>query len=258
MTTLSDFISKVKTTGLSKNNKYLVTIPKPNCVSSYAAADLQMVGLFCDQAQLPGLNISSTQNRTFGEVTEAPYEKLYDNITLNFYVDSNLEVKMFFDNWFNGMQNENTRLWAFYKDYISDLKIAVINEESREVYQVTLHEAYPKNIGAVQMDYAGKDVMKIQVAFNYKYWRSKRVGYAGPALAGDSYRNGITSNEGSGGFDYQGFLSSQGLTDLENFGFNIPTNYFNDFNSFQTTFKDQFGQVKEEVAQVASLVNRFF
>lgn len=260
MTTLSDFISQVKTNGLSKTNKYMVVMGRPTVVSSGAASNLERLCLFCDQVQLPGLNISSTQNRTFGEVREAPYEKLYESINMGFYVDANLEVKYFFDQWFAGMQDNYVRQWAFYKDYTTDITISVINDAGQTVYQVYLAEAYPKNISAVQMDYSGKDVMKIQVAMNYKYWRSSRVSYASEnsvqSKSAESYGNGYSLAEG--GFDYQGFLSSQGLTDLEKYGFNVPTNYFDDFKSFQTNFTDRYGQVKEEVAQVASLAGRFF
>jgi hypothetical protein len=37
---------------------------------------------------------------------------------------------------------------------------------------ISLYEAYPKTVSAIQLDYANRDVMKIQVTMMYKYWRS--------------------------------------------------------------------------------------
>lgn len=252
MTTLSDFISKVKTTGLSKTNKYMVFIGKPKVITAGSSSKLDMICMFCDQIQLPGLNFASIGNRTYGEYRETPYEKMYEGINLSFYVDSNLEVKYFFDQWVGGMQSNYDRQWAFYKDYITDIEINVINDQNDRVYSVKLYEAYPKNISPIQMDYSGKDIMKLQVAINYKYWRSSIVGYTKNA---ESYKTGIAATDG--GFNYTGFLSTQGLIDLEQCGFNIPNNYFTNFTDFQTVFTDQFGQVKEEVSQSASLSNSF-
>ena len=33
-------------------------------------------------------------------------------------------------------------------------------------------EAYPKSVGAVQMDYSSKEIMKIDVTMMFKYWRA--------------------------------------------------------------------------------------
>ena len=37
-------------------------------------------------------------------------------------------------------------------------------------YSVALYECYPKTIGSIQMDQASKDVMKLSVGMQYKYW----------------------------------------------------------------------------------------
>lgn len=250
MTTLNNFIQEIKSTGLAKNSKYMVTFVKPIVMSSGPSTDIRRIALFCDQTQLPGINISTSPNRTFGEVREAPYEKLYDPVNFSFYVDANLEVKYFFDQWMNGIQSTSTRAWSYYSEYTTTISILVYDEEEKEVYEVRLYEAFPKTLSSIQMDYAGKEIIKAQVTMAYRYWTSSIRG---------SLAQNKTQDANDGGFDINAMIGNQGRSNLEDFGFSIPSSYFSDFTSFQgefASFQDQFtdayGQVKEEVASVAS------
>lgn len=172
---LKDFISEIKKGSLARSNRFAIgfTPPKTTQKPYIGGADpatLRKVILFCDQVQLPGVNYSTVQNRVFGEFRETPYEKLFDNINMSFYVDNDMKVKSLFDNWINSIQDGTTRTFNYYDNYTTDMTIEVqdINDKTR--YQVKLFECYPKTIGSIQMDYASKDVMKLSVTMQYKYW----------------------------------------------------------------------------------------
>lgn len=167
---IQEFVSNVKQGSLARTNRFAVLFTPPAGVSS--AAPLNKVMLFCDSAQLPGANFSTTQNRAFGEFREVPYEKLYDQINLSFYVDTDMQVKYLFDEWQNAIYNPITRTFGYYKNYTTNMVIEVqdINDNSR--YEVALYECYPKTISNIQLDAGSKDVMKVTVGFQYKYWES--------------------------------------------------------------------------------------
>ena len=164
---LSRFIAQVKAGSMARANRFAVLFSPPSGVSP---ANMQNILLFCDTIQLPGTTYSTVQNRTFGEFREVPYERLYEPINMTFYVDVDMKVKTLFDNWINVVQNPNTRTFNYYEDYICDLSIEVqdINDNTR--YEVKLFECYPKSIGAVQLDNASKDPMKLSVTLQYKYY----------------------------------------------------------------------------------------
>lgn len=169
---IQEFVSQVKSGGMARTNRYAVLFTPPSGVSS---ASLQKILLFCDQVQLPGSNFSTVQNRTFGEFREVPYERIYDNITMSFYVDTEMKVKELFDNWQNLISNPQTRTYNYYNNYITNMVIEVqdINDKTR--YSVTLWECYPKTISSIQLDYNSKDIMKISVGMQYKYWTAEPV-----------------------------------------------------------------------------------
>jgi len=166
MAKLNDFISQVKHNGMARTNRYVVYFNLP-WENDYALRD---VLLFCDQVQLPGTNFNTADMRTYGETRKAPYERLYEDINMSFYVDKEMKNKLLFDRWFNQIQNPWTRTFNYYDNYRTDIVIEVQDLKDQSRYGIKLFEAYPKSMGAVQLDYAGKDIMKISVNFAYKYY----------------------------------------------------------------------------------------
>lgn len=166
---IQQFIADIKTKGLSRSNRYSVFFSPP---VTFQNTNLLSIMLLCDQATLPGASFSTTQNRSFGEFREVPYEKLYDSATFSFYVDKELQVKYMFDQWINSIQDPVTRKFNYYDSYTTDLSIDVQDLVDQTRYTVNMFECYPKSISSIQLDYAAKDIMKVSVSMQYKYWTS--------------------------------------------------------------------------------------
>lgn len=222
MAKLNEFIAQVKNIGMARTNRYSVMLTPPNNEWMVEYGDLRDMLLFCDQVQVPGVNLATVQNRTFGEFREVPYEKLYGDIQLNFYVDTGMYVKGFFDAWMNSIQNPFTRNFSYYKSYTTQMTIDIedLNDETR--YSVTAYECYPKTVSPIQLDYASKEVMKLQVTMQYKYWTSYATRVENPDGSDQSLAIGQ-------------FLNQDGM---------VPESYYNDFKGFQ-----------KDVAQIRSVGN---
>lgn len=173
MSSLNEFISVIKSQGLARSNRFSVNIPFP----VGADTDPRQVLILCDAASLPGVTIGTAQQRFWGELREVPYEAIFDNVTFSFYVDTNMGVKMLFENWLGLIRNPTTRTFNYYANYITDIDIYVHPIDSNEdtVHVVTLHEAYPKILQPVQLDYGNKDVMKYSVSMNYKWFTTNFI-----------------------------------------------------------------------------------
>jgi hypothetical protein len=173
MAKLNEFVSKIKNDGLARTNRYVVGIFAPvnsPIMNLGERGWMRDALLMCDQVQIPGTNFNTADTRTFGEIRKAPYERLYEDINMSFYVDTSMTVKLMFDNWMTYIQNPGSRNFNYYDDYTADIVIEVQDLKNQSRYGIKLFEAYPKSIGAIQMDYAGKDVMKMSVNFAYKYY----------------------------------------------------------------------------------------
>ena len=169
---ISDFVANISG-GLARSNRYNVLFNPPPSVNVAGLMPNQQLLMLCDQIQIPGLNVNTAATRTYGEVREAPYEYNYEPINIQFYVDAKMDVKTFWDRWIKSIQNGNRRSFRYYNEYVCknmDIYVQDLLDQNR--YLVRLYEVYPKSVGPIQLDYAAKDVMKIQVSLVFKYWLS--------------------------------------------------------------------------------------
>lgn len=167
-----DFIAEIKQKGLARTNRFTVEFTPPSGDNAITRKTL----LFCEKASLPGISYATAQNRTYGEIREVPYDKLFDTCQLTFHVDRHMSVKKLFDDWGHYIQNPVNRSFNWYRNYITDLTIHVQDLEDRTTYEVVLYEAYPKSIGAIALNAAdNNDSMRLDVTFQYKYWMSNMI-----------------------------------------------------------------------------------
>lgn len=164
---INKFITQVKTRGVARTNRYRVEIPIPTMDNEGS----ELVQLFCDSTTLPGMNIATNPSRTFGEKHEMPYEKGYDVVQMNFYVDADMRIKTAFDRWMDRIIDPLTRTIGYYRDYVKDISVWVETVDERTPYGIVLYEAYPKSISAIQLSNQSRDVMVLNVTFEYRFWR---------------------------------------------------------------------------------------
>lgn len=175
MSTLNEFISSVKTKGMMQTSRFDVELVLPTVLTGTNAytGDLKKVLLHCETAMLPGISLSTTQSRTYGELREMPWERLYENINMSFYVDNTMHVKELFDSWINNcVQNKITRTMNYYADYTTKMTVSLFDRKGGKRYSTTLYECYPKSVSSIQLNQASRDIMTLQVSMNYKYWDS--------------------------------------------------------------------------------------
>jgi len=184
MTTLNEFIATIKVAGLAKPSKFEVSIAKPTVLNDTQYQEdinWRTMILYCEQAALPGLSYTTTQSRTFGEFREIPYERIFDPLQLTFYCDRDMWIKGFFDTWASKIQNTKTRTFSYYKDYTVEMTVVTLDSLNNRTYGVKLFECYPKQISAVQLSYEAKDVMRLQVQMQYRYYEPLHFGKAAEA-----------------------------------------------------------------------------
>ena len=175
---LQDFISQVKSNGLSRTNRFTVNIGWPNGMPLDPTA-ARLTQLYCEQAVLPGMAYGTTPVRSFGENREVVYERNFETVTLTFYVDTKMTVLGMFNDWMNLIIDPTTRLVGFYDDYVSPTMSVVVEDiGGANTYVTEFFEVYPKSIAPIQLDYNSKDVAKLAVTFNYKYHINSVLGSA--------------------------------------------------------------------------------
>ena len=224
---LQDFVAQMQK-GVARSNRYFVVMPNRNNTSGGDTSGNRLLGLYCENTQIPGSTILSTPSKIFGEPREMPYERSYEPINMSFYVDSDFQVKDYFDSWHESIFDPYTRAGNYYEEYVSNIELWVHNVEDKRTYALTLFECYPKAISPIQLDYGSKELMKLQVTMQYKYWRA----VAGEAAASESALANLDNPPVLAEGDTFAALDMSNI--LGNYFSNSGlSGYVNQFNSFQ-------------------------
>ena len=163
MPSISEFSSNMSK-GFARPNLFRVEIStlKPDKQVAYQ--------MRCFQAQIPGHNISTT-DKDIGSRSVA-YQKIFSDIILGFYVDADLKRLKFWQEWIDRIVIKGTsNRHNYYDNYIGQIKITQENRFGHDVATWTLHDAYPKQVDPIQLDYGTNDaVMTCNATITYRHF----------------------------------------------------------------------------------------
>ena len=161
--TISDIQAKTKAS-FARPNLFTVRIFKWGSVNE----DVFPLTLNCYNAQIPGISIATT-DKDLG-YRSVGYQKLYDDVLLSFYCSENLEELKIMQKWLEKISNPVNNRIGYYDDYKSQIEIIDISRQDKKTLTTTLHEAYPKKIDPIQLDYGSTDIMRMTVNFTYRHF----------------------------------------------------------------------------------------
>lgn len=186
--------------GLSKSSKFMVYFRKlPTTVTTGSGGQLggqeRELSFMCESASIPGIAYQTDDIRSsgYGNIEKRPYATIYQDVTLNFFCDNSGTVVAFMHKWlqsvfnFNGSSAQNASTdgglvknsFGYPKDYYGTIEIEHYSDQDyaeKKIFSVLLEEAYPINIGEIQVDWNNQDTLtKIPVTFAYTYWSSETL-----------------------------------------------------------------------------------
>ena len=161
MSTIFDFQAEMK--GFMRPNKFTVQI------GATKAGSRKRFAISCFQCQIPG-NVIATTDKDIGFRSVA-YQTIYSDVIFGFYADDKMRELKFWQDWIESIHDRKTNRWAYYDDYKSEITITPINREGLNVATWTLHDAYPKQVDPIQLDYGTNDaIMTINTTITYRYF----------------------------------------------------------------------------------------
>ena len=162
MPTIMEFKAQMKS-GFARPNLFRVEI------SGVIASKQGKYQMSCFQAQIPGHNLATTDKDI--AYRSIAYQKIFSDVILGFYVDSNLSQLKYWQEWIDKIINKTTNYHNYYKNYIGEVKITQENRHGNKVATWTLHDAYPKQIDPIQLDYGTNDaVMTCNATITYRHF----------------------------------------------------------------------------------------
>ena len=162
MPTITEFSANMSR-GFARPNLFRITISK------VTPGKQRLYQMSCFQAQIPGHNIATT-DKDIGFRSIA-YQKIFSDVILGFYVDADLNQLKFWQEWIDKIIFKTTNYHNYYNKYVGEVKITQENRKGNKVATWTLHDAYPKQIDPIQLDYGTNDaVMTCNATITYRHF----------------------------------------------------------------------------------------
>ena len=147
-------------------------------------------GLLCNRAVLPGAAMATADIRGnyTGVVEKMAHTKIFTDINLEFYVDSEYKSLKFFEHWLefiaNGSGEDQSRKdYYFRMEYPDDYKtyqtkIIKFDRDYNEEMIYNFYGLFPKALNSTPVKYEGSEALKATVLFTFdRYSAGKYSSY---------------------------------------------------------------------------------
>jgi len=189
---LSSFKANIsKLGGPAVSHRFEVSIPyrgngrvwqRPGTIPTNASTTANKTfKVTCLTAELPGKAYATTEERTYGPIRKRPYSQFFTDAAFTFMGTRNMPEKKFFDSWMDTIQDPDTFDFEYYNNFTTDVTVTQFDVTNKLVYECTLIEAWPLNVGAIALDWGStNEFPRLTVTMAYRRWKdTKQKGLPG-------------------------------------------------------------------------------
>lgn len=120
-------------------------------------------------AQMPSTALEEVTLNWQGFDWKFPGKHTYTDIVITFNVDLKAKIRNTFENWSNLCHDPKTNFYTVHSIYMADQRMQMVGYEGEVILEFTIHDAWPKEISQITMDYASTEVATFDVTFTYSY-----------------------------------------------------------------------------------------
>ena len=157
-------------------------------VGGTKTSGLRSIQMRAETVQLPGRNLSTTDDpNVYGPVrTVVDGVSFAEDINITFQCGSELQERKFFEKWQEAAFDRESWNLKYYDSYKGSVSIYLLDKNNKRRYGLKLHEAYPKSIAGIDLNYApASDIAKVTVVFVFRYWTPLALEDKGNNLLGN-------------------------------------------------------------------------
>ena len=179
--------------GPVKRNKFSVEVTPPTSMRSSVTADT--INFLAKTVSFPAKALAATEYRYGGKYSlSVPYETTYEPVAITMMNTGNHAPRIFWNDWFNHIHNFTTYNMEYYEKFVGTVVISHYRDDESDInptkaaYQVTLHEAWPKGMSAIEVGWENAEFQDFDIDIQYSWWtmsgetdsKGKRIGTTNP------------------------------------------------------------------------------
>ena len=120
-------------------------------------------------AQMPSTALEEVVLNWQGFDWKYPAKHTYADVVITFNVDKDAKIRQTFENWSILCHDPKTNFYSTHDVYMADQRLQMLGFQGDVILEFVLHDAWPKEISQITMDYASTEVATFDVTFTYSY-----------------------------------------------------------------------------------------
>ena len=124
---------------------------------------------------MPGRGFFTQEESEYGPKRAIPHKPQYDQFDCSFYMTNDFEERELIELWqsqINSFQSGNFHS-KFHDDYRGVILLEMLDKNDFVNYRCIMTDAFPLQLGVINVGYENTDVMKFNAQFRYRYWNSE-------------------------------------------------------------------------------------
>jgi hypothetical protein len=98
-----------------------------------------------------------------------PGKHTYTDVVITFNVDKDAKIRQTFEEWSNLCHDPVTNFYSTHDVFMADQRLQMVGYEGQVILEFTLHDAWPKEVAQITMDYTQTEIAQFDVTFTYSY-----------------------------------------------------------------------------------------
>lgn len=192
MSTFNQFLSTIKRNGVARASHFFCNILPPQCMIEVPVNTIDIIPFYVESVNMPEMSLATQAVKDAGLTREVVVDKYYGTCTMTFHCDSNMSIKMFFDEWLRSTVKHKGGVFLYPDSYTSEvLTVYHVDVAKNVTYLVNLNNVYPKLVDDIQLVSESKNLISFRVQFVCESWDSYQIDVNDPtaALAKDGRDN---------------------------------------------------------------------
>ena len=173
---IDNFMSRVDNLGgPAKRNKFSVEVTPPTSMRTSVTAD--SINFLAKAVAFPAKTLALTEYRYGGKFSlSVPYETTLEPVAITMMNTNNHAPRIFWNQWFNHIQNMTTYNMEYYENFVGEVALHMYLDDEEEInpkkssYHVTLHEAFPKGMSAIEVGWENTEFQDFDIDIQYSWW----------------------------------------------------------------------------------------
>lgn len=177
-------VDNITNSSLAFGNRYEVNFAVPTGFVNGNRQTIENLIVRCDSITIPGRSFSTIPYRFYGPARNMPYEPIYSGeLTASIILSADMKERQFFEDWMDLICSRSNYKFEYYENYVTTFEINVLTKQDQQSYRVLVEEAYPKQMGDIQMGYdKDNEYLKQDVTFSFRKYTPEYLGIPNPRL----------------------------------------------------------------------------